>query len=99
MWWQTSGDGDGERMRSDKGLKIKRQNSKYGAAQIGDSAAVVPLLQKHLNRKSPPANCHLGPLKLRSSESRCFLFALPSQFVCGFSRELTVRAWIQACLL
>lgn len=47
---------DGGRMRSDESLKIKMQNSNYGTAQIGDNTAVVPLLQKHLNRKSPPSD-------------------------------------------
>lgn len=47
---------DGERMRSDESLKIKMQNCIYGAVQGGDNTAVVPLLQKHLNRKSPPSN-------------------------------------------
>lgn len=47
---------DGGRMRSDESLKIKMQNSNNGTAQMGDNLAVVPLLLKHLNRKSPPSD-------------------------------------------
>lgn len=53
MRWRRDGENEVRREFKDK---KKRQNSHYGAAQIGDSAAVVPLLHKHLNRRSPPAN-------------------------------------------
>lgn len=86
---------DGGRMRSDESLKIKMQNSNSGSAQMGDNSAVVPLLPKHLHRKSPPSDLGIiGGLWSPSAETPSFLSALPSRLVADLPRRSTVQAWI-----